>query len=238
MFGSMVGLGGGFVMVPVLRIVFGLSPALAAGTSLILVVANSAGGTVAYLRQKRVDVKLGLIIAVAGFPGSIIGALLVVRISGVFFDLLFAALLFLLAFDLLAKRSKPASERVAPAELPVPAWRSLLAGFFVGLVSSLFGIGGGVVLMPALLYFSTLPIHAISATSHFAIVLTAPIGLAAHAFQHNVQSAFAIPLALGGLLGGPIGATLSARLQSPALMRLISLALIAAATALALRHFL
>lgn len=233
----MVGLGGGFIMVPVLRIFFGLSPALAAGTSLVLVVANSASGTVAYLRQKRVDVKLGLIIAAAGLPGSVIGALLVVRISGIFFDLLFAAFLILAAIDLLARRGQPTGDRNAADKRPIPAWRSLPVGFFVGLVSSLFGIGGGVVLLPALLNFSTLPIHAVSATSHFVILLTAPIGLAAHAAQHDVQTAHAIPLALGGFLGGPVGAALSARLQSPVLLRLISLALIGAALALVLRHF-
>lgn len=226
-------------MVPVLRIFFGLSPALAAGTSLILVVANSASGTFAYLQQKRVDIQLGLTIAAAGLPGSIVGALLVARISGLFFDLLFAVMLAALAFDLLARRAKTGDgDRVYVNDRAMPAWRSLATGFFVGLVSSLFGIGGGVVLMPVLLYFSALPTHAISATSHFVIVLTSPLGLATHALQRDVQTAYAIPLALGGLLGGPIGATFSARLRSPILVRLISLALIGAALALALRHFL
>lgn len=236
----MVGLGGGFIMVPALRIAYGLSPALAAGTSLILVVANSASGTVAYLRQKRVDIRLGLIIAAAGLPGSIIGAILVTRISGVFFDLLFALFLFVVAFDILTNRGKRVrnEQSVIAGDRAMPVWRSLTTGFFVGLVSSLFGIGGGVVLMPVLLYFSALPAHSISATSHFVIILTSPVGLATHAIQRDVELSYAIPLVLGGLTGGPVGASLSLRLQSPMLVRLIAIAVIGAALALVLRHFL
>ena len=223
-------------MVPVLRIAFGLSPALAAGTSLILVMANSASATVAYIRQKRVDVRLGLIVAAAGLPGSILGALLVARIPGALFDLLFAAFLVALAVDLLANRRRAGGAAASAAGRTMPAWRSLTTGFSVGLVSSLFGIGGGVVLMPVLLYFSALPVHAVSATSQFVIFLTAPAGLATHALGHNVQISYALPLALGGLLGGPVGAALSTRLRSATLVRLIALALIGTAIALALRH--
>lgn len=226
-------------MVPVLRIAYGLSPALAAGTSLILVVANSASGTITYLRQKRVDVRLGLIIASAGLPGSIIGAVLVARISGFFFDLLFAFFLCVVAFDILANRDKRTRNELAvvAGDRAMPLWRSLTTGFFVGLVSSLFGIGGGVVLMPVLMYFSALPAHSISATSHFVIILTSPVGLAAHALQRDAEVSYALPLVLGGLSGGPIGATLSSRLQSPTLVKLIAIAVIGAALALVLRHF-
>jgi uncharacterized membrane protein YfcA len=174
-FGSMVGLGGGFILVPVLRLFFGLPPAEAAGTALVLVVANSGSGATTYLLQKRVHVRVGLTLALAGWPGSIIGAIL-------------------------------------------------------------FGIGGGAVLVPTLLYFSDLPAHAISATSHFGIVLTSPVGLITHAFQHDILVRDIIPLVIGGLLGGPIGARLSLRLRSRQLLVFVAFALAIGAISLVLHH--
>jgi uncharacterized membrane protein YfcA len=111
-------------------------------------------------------------------------------------------------------------------------------GFLVGLVSSLFGIGGGVITVPSMLYFSTLPAHAISATSHFVLILTSPTGLIVHALQHDVKLSDVVPLVAGGLLGGPIGARLSLRLKSPQLLVIVGIALIGVAGSLALRHLI
>jgi uncharacterized membrane protein YfcA len=120
----------------------------------------------------------------------------------------------------------------------MPWSRALIAGVAVGFISSLFGVGGGVVVIPTLLYFSDLPTHAISATSHFAIVLTSPVGFVTHYLQHDIDWGYVVPLVAGGLLGGPIGARLSLKLQSARLMLFVSLALCIAAFALVLRHFI
>jgi uncharacterized membrane protein YfcA len=241
-FGSMVGLGGGFLLVPLLRVVFNFGPAEAAGTSLVLVVANSASGALAYLLQKRVHVKIGAMLAVGGVPGSIIGALVVKRMSAAAFDWIFGIFLIAVAADMLLNREKRAR---APrhvrdiAELKGMSYRAaVIAGFAVGLVSSLFGIGGGIIVVPTLLYFSELPTHAVSATSQFAILLTSPVGLAVHVAEHNIRFASAVPLVLGGLLGGPIGARLSLRLKSQQLLVLVATAMILAAASLALRHLI
>jgi uncharacterized membrane protein YfcA len=89
----MVGLGGGFIIVPVLRLFFGLSPAAAAGTSLALVIANSGSGATTYLLQRRVHIRTGLFLAAGGLPGSIAGAIAVKNLPGHIFDWLFAAFL-------------------------------------------------------------------------------------------------------------------------------------------------
>ncbi len=241
-FGSMVGLGGGFILVPILRLFLNFPPAEAAGTSLVIVVANSGSGALTYLLQKRVHVKIGLLIGLGGLPGSVIGTLLVRHISPVLFDSIFSVFLVAVATDMIVNRKKRAGGRVEDANvhrLKGMSYRfAVLSGFFVGLFSSLFGIGGGVVIVPTLLYFSELPAHAISATSHFGIVLTSPVGLTMHALQHDINFADVIPLVLGGLLGGPIGARLSLRLKSPHLLILVAIALFAAAASLALKHFL
>jgi uncharacterized membrane protein YfcA len=240
-FGSMVGLGGGFILVPILRLAFGLGPAEAAGTSLVLVVANSGAGATTYLLQKRVDVKLGLMFAAGGIPGSIIGAVMTKHIAPRDFDWLFGAFLVAVAVDMIfnAKRRVGARIEHEVGERKAMSFRMAVAiGFVVGVVSSLFGIGGGVVVVPSLLYFSALPAHAISATSHFIIVLTSPMGLVTHFAQHDVRFGDIVPLVLGGLLGGPLGAQLSLRLKSPHLLVIVGIALICVAASLALRHLI
>jgi uncharacterized protein len=239
-FGSMVGLGGGFILVPILRLFLGFSPADAAGTSLVLIVANSASGAFTYLLHRRVHLRIGLLIALGGLPSSIIGAILSLHIPARIFDALLAVLLIALAIDMAwnAERrtaGRPESQRVQ--EIKGMSYRGALAlGFVVGIFLSLFGLGGGTVLVPAFLYFSELPAHTISATSHFAILLTSPPGLIVHVLQHDVIGKDVAPLVAGGLLGGPIGARLSLRLQSPQLLIVVAIALVVAAVTLVWRQ--
>jgi uncharacterized protein len=235
----MVGLGGGFITVPILLLFFGLPPAQASGTSLALVVANSAAGAFTYYLQRRVHVRIGLLVAAGGFPGGIIGALAAAHISARLFDTLFAVLLIGVAIDMTLNREarlKGRDEhRGAGAVFGMPWYRSFGVGVIIGVISSLFGVGGGILLVPSLLYFSDLPAHMISATSHFGIVLTSPVGFATHWWQGDIHWAFVAPLVLGGLLGGPIGARLSLRLPQRRLMVLVACALAIAAVALVVR---
>ena len=179
----MVGLGGGFVLVPILRLFLGFSPADAAGTSLVLIVANSASGAFTYLLQRRVHLKIGWLIAAGGLPGSILGAIASVHISPRLFDTILAILLVGVADRHGLERraagwpGRPEHHRVSRNQRHVVSrgartWDSSSASFRVS-----SGSGGGIVLVPTFLYFSELPAHAISATSHFAILLTSPVGL-------------------------------------------------------------
>jgi uncharacterized protein len=239
-FGSMVGLGGGFVLVPILRLFLGFAPADAAGTSLVLIVANSASGAFTYLLQRRVHLKIGWLIAAGGLPGSILGAIASVHISPRLFDTILAILLVGVAIDMFwnAERrmaGRPEHHRVSA--IKGMSYRAALGlGFVVGIFSSLFGLGGGIVLVPTFLYFSELPAHAISATSHFAILLTSPVGLVVHIAQHDIIGRDVVPLVAGGLLGGPVGARLSLRLKSPQLLIIVAIALVTAALTLIWRQ--
>ncbi len=239
-FGSMVGLGGGFILVPILRLLLGFSPAYAAGTSLVLIVANSASGAFTYWLQRRVHLKVGLMIAAGGLPGSILGAIISLHISARLFDTILAVLLVAVAVDMAWNAERRMAGRVEHhrvATIKGMSYRGALAlGFAVGIFSSLFGLGGGIILVPTFLYFSELPAHAISATSHFAILLTSPVGLAVHALQRDIVGRDVVPLVLGGLLGGPIGARLSLRLRSPQLLMVVAVALVTAAITLVWRQ--
>jgi len=236
----MVGLGGGFILVPALRLFFGIAPAEAAGTSLALVVANSASGAFTYLLHRRVHLRIGWLLAAGGLPGGILGAILSARIPARLFDWILATLLLIVALDMIVnarKRMEDRPEQAHVGRIKGMSYRVALGlGFAVGLFSSLFGLGGGIVIVPSLLYFSELPAHAISATSHFGILLTSPVGLVVHLLQHDIIVRDVVPLVAGGLLGGPIGARLSIRLKSPQLLVIVGCALIVAAGSLFVRH--
>jgi uncharacterized protein len=239
-FGSMVGLGGGFILVPILRIFLGFSPAFAAGTSLVLIVANSASGAFTYLLQRRVHLKIGWLIAAGGLPGGVLGAIASFHISARLFDTILALLLVAVAVDMAWNAERRMAGRVEQervAKIKGMSYRAALGlGFIVGIFSSLFGLGGGIILVPTFLYFSELPVHAISATSHFAILLTSPVGLVVHIFQHDIIGRDVLPLVAGGLLGGPVGARLSLRLRSPQLLIVVAVALVTAAVTLVWRQ--
>ena len=232
-----MGLGGGFVVIPLLRVAFGVPPAQAAGTSLLLVFANTAASTFGYLRDRVVDLRLAVPLTISAVPGSIAGVLAVKRFSPTGFDMAYGVVLIVLAVLVLGRRrmtSRAVEERTFAHDPRV----ALAAGFGVGFFSSLFGIGGGVVLIPLLLILARMPPHVVTATSAFVITTTAPVGIVAHAIGHDVDWVFATPLLLGGIVGGSLGPPIAKRVSSPDLITLLATALILAAVGLAARHFL
>ncbi len=238
--GSIVGLGGGFLIVPVLRIVLGASPAVAAGSSLVLVFANATGASLSNMRQRSINLRIGFIAGAGGIPGSITGALAVRHFASNLFDYVYAALLLVIAADVVRREIlKPTSLMpVSRRPQPISDAYLVLGGFAVGFISSLLGIGGGIIVVPLLLLVSELPPQTIAATSSFVILLTSPVGVLAHALNADVLAPYAIPLAAGGIVGGQAGVRLSRRLSARNLIALLAATLVAAAVALVLRHLI
>ncbi len=253
-FGTLVGLGGAFIVIPVLRLAFGVPPALTAGISLVMVLANGVSGSIGYLRQRRADWRLALLIASTGVPTSIAGAILVQRVSHTGFDLLYGAMLIFLFVNVMRRRmeSKLAVQpvqnvtgmterRLVDAEGTefryfYSARLTLVAGLFMGFVSSFFGIGGGIVFMMLAIAKFRMPAHLITATSTVAMLLTAPVGVLTHALARDIDWSFAVPLACGGLVGGQLGPLIGKRLSTPQLLGALGYAMLIAALALAARH--
>jgi uncharacterized membrane protein YfcA len=252
MLGSMVGLGGGFIVIPVLRLFYGLAPATTAGVSLVVVAANAASGSLAFWRQGRIDVRLALVVAVTALPASVLGTLLVHQVNALGFDALYGVLLVYLATTVLRNRNaKPPSEPrlILGAKLrtlrdaqdveyryAVSTPVLLICGIAIGLLSSFFGIGGGVVFVSLLVVIFGMPAHIVTATSAFALLLTAPVGVIAHEVAGDIIWPFAIPLAIGGLIGGQLGAAAARRLSSSQLLTVLATVLLLAAVGLVLRH--
>ncbi len=245
-YGTLIGAGGGFVLMPILLLLYpGDSPELLTSISLAVVFFNTLSGSEAYAMMKRIDYKSGLLFAGAAIPGAVVGALNTRYVPRHLFDVIFGiALLAAAAFiafrpesDQNAGKARPASRFWSCRRLTDTHGTSYDYSFnpylgmgislFVGYISSFFGIGGGIIHVPALSYLLNFPIHIATATSHFILAQMALAGTIVHiltgAFSHGVS--MTISLAIGVLLGAQVGAHLSNRFKGIWLIRSLALAL-------------
>jgi uncharacterized protein len=235
-FGTLIGAGGGFLLVPVLLLLYPrMSPASVTGVSLTVVFFNAYAGTWAYGRLGRIDYPAGLRFAAAALPGAWLGTLVVGAIPRHPFDLAFALLLLVLGLYLIVRpvRSPPKSSlpRGAAWTRERRAVVGSIGSAYLGVLSSLLGIGGGILQVPFLIRFLGLPPHVATATSLFVLAQVTCTAMVAHLVQGSLEG-FLIPtacLALGVMMGAPLGAAVSGRLQGPLLVRLLALALCAVA---------
>src|SRR5438128_1484224 len=185
-FGTLIGAGGGFLLVPLLLIGYHFQPPDAVGTSLALVFLNAASGSFAYLRQRQVDLSLGWKFAAATIPGAIGGAYLTRAMSSHAFSFAFGALLILIAVLLFSGITAAPSARADARQIVdasgaahvyhVDVWKGVIVSFVAGVLSSAFGIGGGIIHVPVLIVVLGLPVHIATATSHFVLSISTLVG--------------------------------------------------------------
>lgn len=231
--GTLIGAGGGWMIVPLLLFGYHFSPQAAVGTSLAVVFLNALSGSVAYMIQGRVLYRMGLAFAIATIPGALAGALLVQYLNFHWFSVLFAALLLLIAAFLHRDRQLPfvrhrgadvSTERLQSFRSPYMRFGVVLS-FLVGVLSSLFGIGGGIIHVPFLIVILGIPVHAATATSHFVLAITSLTGMLAFLREGQVRLPIAASMGLGVLLGAQLGALVSMRLPSEPIRRTLAIAL-------------
>ena len=222
------------MVVPVLRLFFGAEPALAAADSLFFVFANTLAASLTFIGRRAVDFSRGLTIAGAGIPSSILGAYVVRLLSGRDFDLIYGIFLVATAVMIVMRRSKqPEPRNLSPRQ---KLTTEILIGLVVGFASSLFGIGGGIVLVPVLLVLFREDVHVTAATSAFVVMLTSPAGIIAHGLYGDFEAWAAFPLVAGGFAGGTVGARVARHLHAAQLSTVMAGMLFAAALALAVKH--
>lgn len=226
-FGSLLGLGGGIVLVPLLTLGFGLPLPSAIGTSLVAVVATSAGAAAHNLRSGVADLRLALLLQVGAIVGATAGGLAAGLIADRVLAGLFAGLMIYTAASLLRTtwmrtadpperqpQSSGMADHAADAywqgHLPVVAGGSLGAG----VVSALLGVGGGIVTVPLLRLALRVPIHVAAATSNVVLGSTAAAGAWAFLVRGDVQAATAGPVVLGAALGAAAGARLAPHVRA------------------------
>ncbi len=239
-FGTLIGAGGGFLLVPILVM---LEPAWSTETvtafSLAVVFANALAGSLSYARLRRIDMASFPVFASAAVPGAIAGAALSAFVPRRAFDALLgcfiigaAALLYASERAVVARRAGHASRKLTDVRGNVYEWsfdlRLGIAGSAVaGMLSSLLGIGGGIVHVPFLVGVLGFPEHVATATSHAVLAITAGAATLYHLIHGDLGGHVATTLlaAGGALLGAPVGASLSTRLSGAAIAKILAVAL-------------
>jgi uncharacterized membrane protein YfcA len=221
--GSMLGVGGGIIMVPALTFL-NLSPTQAASTSLIAVMSTSISSTIEYARQKRIDYTLGLEMAACAIPGGVLGAVLSEYLLEDTFKLYFGILLILTGLYILYKNSLLKDHRVKKHSLPLQV-AVFTASFGAGIISSLFGVGGGIIFVPTMLLVLGLTMHRAAPTSQLTLMMTAIAGVFTHSALGHPDYLQAVVLSAGAFVGAQIGARLSRMTKEMLLQRLLAVIL-------------
>jgi uncharacterized membrane protein YfcA len=223
--GSLLGLGGGILISPILTL-SGFLPSQVASTSLLAVASTGASSTVFYSIKKIVKYNIGIKIAVFAVPFSIIGAFVSSALHPNEFKLYFAILLISVSFYLLVRKSKREDKRDHEKRGILNSNALLYVGSSVaGLISSIFGIGGGIIFVPLLFAIKKLSMQQSVATSQLSILITSIVGLLTHSILIQQDYLFAGAIALGALAGAQVGSFIAIRISEKLLTILFSISL-------------
>jgi len=245
---SMVGVGGGVFIVPLLTLVYEFSPSHAVGTSLATIVFTSLASTAYYSRQKRIYYKTGLVLAISTVPGAYLGAYFTEIIQEQMLGLVFGVFVLLVALRMILKLDSSGNKRSNTEKSdPVDSESSLFArkdkvllgvvlGFFGGLSSGLLGIGGGSLMVPIMVLAMGIPMHITVATSMFTMIFTSTSGIIEHFRLDNIHFDYAFLLVLGTVFGAQLGAYTSKRVSGRNLRRIFGLVLIIVSARMILKY--
>ncbi|SHM46551.1 hypothetical protein SAMN05444389_11036 [Paracoccus solventivorans] len=253
---GLFGVGGGFLITPLLFFI-GIPPAIAVATGANQVVASSVTGVLAHLRRKSVDIRMGVVLLIGGIVGSTLGVGvftllqrvgqvdLVVQLSYVVF-LGFIGLTMLresLSAMIAARSSTPPRRRLhehswvhrlpwkmkfRASGLYISVLPPLLVGVAVGVLAAIMGVGGGFIMVPAMIYLLGMPTKVVIGTSLFQIAAVSGYTTLMHAVSSNtVDIMLAVLLIIGGVVGAQLGTQLGARLKGEQLRVLLALLVLA-----------
>ena len=223
--GSMIGLGGGIVVVPVLTF-FGFPPTLAVSNSLFAAFSNAVGSTVSYSRQKRIDYSLGLKLGLLCIPGTILGAYLSNDVTPVLFKILFGLVLISSAIYIFMRKKIETQEKILTTQMIIFV---ISASFFAGIISSFFGIGGGIVFVPLMVVGIGMTMKKAAPTSQFILLFASLSGIIVHSMLGHADFLQAGLLSAGAFIGGIIGARISFNVKERSLQILVSAIIILSA---------
>ncbi|MFV0293060.1 MAG: sulfite exporter TauE/SafE family protein [Paracoccus sp. (in: a-proteobacteria)] len=262
---GMFGVGGGFLITPLLFFI-GIPPGIAVATGANQVVASSVSGVLGHVKKRSVDFRMGTVLLTGGLTGSALGVLLfnllrrigqvelVVQISYVV--MLGAVGSMMLAESLRALRRTQSGMRVKrrhhgwihalpfkmkfrTSGLYLSVIPPLAVGLLVGVLSAMMGVGGGFIMVPAMIYLLGMPTKVVIGTSLFQITFVTAFTTVMHAISYNtVDIMLAVLLIVGGVIGAQVGTQLGARLRAEQLRILLALVVLVVCAKLALDLFL
>ena len=250
---GMFGVGGGFLMTPLLFFI-GIPPAVAVATEANQIVASSFSGVLAHFRRRTVDIKMGLVLQLGGLIGAAFGVLvfnylkglgqvdLLVRLCYVVFLGVVGGLMFMESLQALRKARKatggpapkrrqrtwvhalPFKMRFRTSGLYISVIPPICVGILVGILAAIMGVGGGFIMVPAMIYILGMPTKVVVGTSLFQIILVTAFTTMLHATTNfTVDIVLAVLLLVGGVVGAQIGTQVGLRLKAEQLRILLAL---------------
>ena len=226
--GSMIGLGGGIIVVPVLTFL-GFPPTAAASNSLFAALSNAIASTISYSKQKRIVYPLGLKLGLLSIPGTVLGALFSTDVAPDVFKILFGFVLVASAAYIFLRKKIEAKEKTISKQMMVFA---VGASFFAGIISSFFGIGGGIIFVPLMIVGMGMAMKKAAPTSQMILLFASFSGVVVHSLLGHPDFLQAGLLAVGSFFGGLVGARLSIDIKERYLQILVSVVILIAAAKL------
>ena len=253
---GMFGVGGGFLMTPLL-IFYGIPPTVAVATEANQIVASSISGAYAHWRRAAVDIKMGTILLIGGIIGSLFGIRLFVLLKNLGQIDLIISLSYVILLGIIGtltfvegirsmiipnelrtikKRNRdrlwiyslPLRTKFKKSGLYISIIPPLVIGFFVGILASIMGIGGGFIMVPAMIYLLRMPTNVVIGTSLYQIIFVTSLVTILHAYENQtVDIMLALILMSGGVVGAQIGAALGHRLKAEQLRFMLGILILA-----------
>ena len=249
---GMFGVGGGFLMTPLLFFI-GIPPAVAVATEANQIVASSFSGVLAHLRRKTVDFKMGTVLMLGGLLGAAIGVVLfnylkslgqvdlLVKLCYVVFLGIIGGLMFFESLRAIRRTSRnlappkksrqrgwvqklPLKIRFRTSGLYISIIPPLIVGVFVGILAAIMGVGGGFIMVPAMIYILGMPTKVVVGTSLYQIIFVTAFTTLLHATtNYTVDVALAVLLLVGGVIGALFGTQIGTRLKAEQLRILLAI---------------
>ena len=235
--GSLTGLGGGVVLIPLLTIGLGVNIHYAIGASLVSVIATSSGSAAAYVKEGITNIRIGMFLEIATTAGALVGALLALVIHAPVIAIIFGVILIFSAFMSLRKKSEvilqdedpwaqklklnstyPTSTGVVKYGVRKVGWGFVMM-LFAGVISGLLGIGSGSLKVVAMDSIMRVPFKVSTTTSNFMIGVTAAASAVVYLQRGYIDPGLSMPVVIGVLLGALTGSKILVRAKSTGWLR-------------------
>ena len=263
---GMFGVGGGFLMTPLLFFI-GIPPAVAVASEANQILGASFSGAIAHFRRKNVDIKMGCLLILGGIIGSIFGVELfrifknlgqlelIIKVCYVLFLGIIGMIMFFESLKALNYKSKnikirktrhhswvqglPLKMRFRTSNLYISSIPAVFIGFFVGILASIMGIGGGFIIVPAMIYILGMPTKVVVGTSLFQIIFVTGVTTYLHAVKNfSVDIILSFLLLVGGVIGAQFGVRIGLKLKAEQLRILLAILVLAMCLKITLELFI
>ncbi len=242
--GSLLGLGGGIIVVPALTLLFGVDIRYAVAASLISIIATSSGAAASFLKDHLTNLRLAVLLEVGTVAGAMVGFIISSHIDTKWLFFLFGGFLFFSSIMMLKKKGDPLSEVDHPWSVKLKLASSypdgkgsliyykvanvplgLFSMFFAGILSAILGIGSGIFKVMAMDGAMKIPLKVSSATSNFMIGVTATASAGAFLMRGDIRPEIAAPVAVGIIVGSWIGAKVMTRMPAAQIRKIFVIVL-------------